>query len=304
MSKPLPPNPLLARLGYDADARLVIFHADDVGMCHGSNQAFVELSQFGIIQTGSIMPPCPWAPEILRICRDKRALDVGVHLTLTSEWDGYRWGPLGPRDDKSGLLDEEGYFWSTTEEVTTHADAAAAKAEMRTQVEFVRAWGVDFTHIDTHMGSAVGPTLIQYYVQLGLEYQTPVLLSRNLDKHTDGLELDSPAAAQWQELIQWAEGQGMLLPDWFRITPRYSTEMAQPTRAEVYEAILRDLPAGVTYFSLHPNQPDDIAIIAPDHAETRAFEYQYFQSARLQDFLAAENIVPIGYRQIRDLMRE
>ncbi|MEZ4658930.1 MAG: polysaccharide deacetylase family protein [Caldilineaceae bacterium] len=304
MSEQLPTNPLLARLGYDADARLVIFHADDVGMCHGSNQAFVELSQFAIIQTGSIMVPCPWASEILRICRDNPALDVGVHLTLTSEWDSYRWGPLSTRAAKSGLLDAEGYFWPSVEEVAAHADAAAAVAEMRAQIEFVRAWGVDFTHIDTHMGTAIAPNLIQHYVQLGLEYQTPVLLSRYLDKHTDGLEIDSLGAAQWRELIQWAEGQGMLLPDWFRITPRYSTEMDQPNRADVYEEILQALPPGVTYFSLHPNQPADIAMIAPDHAETRAFEYQYFQSARLQAFLAAENIVPIGYRQIRDLMRE
>ena len=96
----------------------------------------------------------------------------------------------------------------------------------------------------------------------------------------------------------------MFFPDWFRITPHYSAASAQASRAEVYEEMLRALPPGITYFSLHSNQPDDIAMIAPEHAETRAFEYAYFQSARLQEFLAAENIVPIGYRQIRDLMRE
>ena len=304
MLEQLLPNPLLPRLGYETDARLVIFHADDVGMCHGSNQAFVELSQFGIIKTGSIMSPCPWAPEILRICQNNPTLDVGVHLTLTSEWSGYRWGPLGTRAPEGGLLDADGYFWPSTAEVAAHADVAAIVAEMRAQIEFVQAWGVDFTHIDTHMGTAVGPAVIQHYVQLGLEYQTPVLLSRYLDKYTDGLELDSAGAHLWQELIRWAEAQGMFFPDWFRITPHYSAENAQITRAEVYEEMLRTLPPGITYFSLHPNLPDDIAMIAPGHAETRAFEYAYFQSARLQEFLAAENIVPIGYRQIRDLMRE
>ena len=80
------PNPLLAQLGYSPDARLVIFHADDVGMCHGSNRAFLDLQPAGIVRTGSIMAPCPWAPEILTACREQPDLDIGVHLTLNSEW--------------------------------------------------------------------------------------------------------------------------------------------------------------------------------------------------------------------------
>jgi predicted glycoside hydrolase/deacetylase ChbG (UPF0249 family) len=91
-------NPLVTQLGYPSDARLVIFHADDVGMCHGSNQAYLELCAAGILQTGSVMIPCPWSPELVQACQQNPTLDIGVHLTLTSEWAGYRWGPISTRD--------------------------------------------------------------------------------------------------------------------------------------------------------------------------------------------------------------
>src|SRR4051812_38475886 len=136
-------NPLISKLGYSPTDRLVIFHADDGGMCHGSNQALVDLSPGGIVKTGSIMTPCAWTPEMLQHCRTNPALDVGVHLTLTSEWDSYRWSPLTTRDPASGLLDQDGYFWQSTEQVRAKLNVKAAVAEMRAQIEKVLAAGVD-----------------------------------------------------------------------------------------------------------------------------------------------------------------
>ena len=140
------PNPLVTQLGYPADARLVIFHADDVGMCHGSNQAYLDLCAFGLLQTGSVMMPCPWAQELLQACQQNPALDMGVHLTLTSEWSGYRWGPISTRDPASGLIDAEGYFWHRVQPVQDHLRLDAA---FRFTARLV-AVGSELIHVHRH----------------------------------------------------------------------------------------------------------------------------------------------------------
>jgi chitin disaccharide deacetylase len=298
-------NALVTQLGYPPDARLVIFHADDVGMCHGSNQAYVELSTAGILQTGSVMVPCPWSPEVIAACQQNPALDMGVHLTLTSEWSGYRWGPLSTRDPESGLIDEAGYFWQRVAGVAEKLQVAAAVQEMRAQIERVRAAGIDFTHLDTHMGAAILPELVEHYVALGFAYGVPVLLPRRIDDYIRTLGLTSTDETTWLQLAETIEAKGMPLVDWFRITPAYHTnddDDDSEARVELYETILRELPPGVTYFSLHPNAPGDIETIVPERAYWRTFEYRYFQSQRLRDFLAAEQIIPIGYRAIRTVM--
>jgi len=295
-------NPLVTQLGYPADARLVIFHADDVGMCHGSNQAFLALSAAGIVQTGSVMVPCPWSPELLQAGQQNPALDIGVHLTLTSEWSGYRWGPISTREPTSGLLDDEGYFWPRVPGVQTHLQVAAAVQEMQAQIARVRMAGIDFTHLDTHMGAAMLPELVEEYVALGFTYGVPVLLPRQIDEYARTLGLAGPDEPAWLAFAAAVEARGMPLIDWFRITPGYHTSDREAGRAALYEELLHNLPPGVTYFSLHPNAPGDIETIVPERAYWRTFEYTYFQSSRLQAFLHAEQIIPISYRAIRTVM--
>lgn len=296
-------NPLVRALGYGPDDRLVIFHADDVGMCHGSNQAFVALSAVGVVQTGSVMMPCPWAPELLQWCQHEPSLDIGVHLTLTSEWSGYRWGPLSTRDPLSGLLDAEGYFPHRVEGLQAQLNVAAAVVEMQAQIERAQQAGIDFTHIDTHMGAAIIPALLDHYVAFGFTYGVPVLLPRQIDDYVRTLGLTGPDEGAWLAYAAAVEARGMPLVDWFRITPGYHLTDRAGDRATLYEALLADLPPGVTYFSLHPNAPGDIETIVPERAYWRTFEDVYFRSARLRTFLAAQQITPIGYRAIREVMR-
>jgi predicted glycoside hydrolase/deacetylase ChbG (UPF0249 family) len=296
-------NPLIARLGYAPDARLVIFHADDVGMCHGSNQAFLDLLDAGIVKCGSIMAPCPWAPEILDYCAANPQVDVGVHLTLNSEWSAYRWGPVGTRDATTGLVDPHGYFWQSPAQTQAALNTEAAVAELRAQLELVRMWGVDFTHIDTHMGAALHPALFPAYIELGIDYGVPVLMLRQLSDTVRDMGFADADDAEWAVFVAGLEARGMALVDHFGITPGYGAEESEGGRAELYETMLRNLPPGITYISLHPNAPGDIEAISPDRGHWRTFEAEYFRSARLHAFLAQEAIIPIGYREIRDALR-
>ncbi len=292
------PNPLLSRLGYDADTRLVIFHADDLGMSHGANQAFLELLEAGMVRCGSVMAPCPWAPEILRHAAAHPQVDLGVHLTLTSEWPGYRWGPLSTRQENSGLLDPQGYLWPTVEALAQHVHLAAAHRELEAQIAQVRRFGVNPTHLDNHMGFAKEPRLLEIYIQLGLDHGLPILLPRQVDPVLAHMGLTPEDPESWERRIRELEDRGMALVDWFRITPSHVSAHSDEERAALYESILDQLPPGITYFSLHPNAPGDVEPLSPEWAAWRVFEYRYFQSERLRRFLDDRGMVPIGYRDL------
>ena len=285
-------NPVIQKLGYPSDARLVIFHADDLGMTRSSNQAFLALHDAGIVKCGSIMLSCPWAADMIAIAADRPELDLGVHLALTCEFPNYRWGPMAPFALDSGLVMNHGRFWQTLEEFSRQMQPSAAITEMTAQVAYARTAGLNFTHIDTHMGSALIPELAQHYLALGIQYGVPLLITRHRLMQEYGAEQ-----------VEALESQGIPLVDDFRITLVYSKNPPVTPTADAYEAVLRNLPAGIFYFSLHPDMPGDIEVISPNSAAWRIFEHEYFQSERLRKFLEMEGIIPIGYREICALMR-
>ena len=146
-------------------SRRLIAHIDDVGMCHGANAAFVELFGRGFVTSGSVMVPCPWFPEAAAIAAADPALDVGVHLTLTSEQTPYRWRPLTAPPRSAGLTDEQGYFWPDVPRARK-ASPEAVEAEPRAQIETALAAGIDPSHFDAHMGTAQMPEFVAISRQL------------------------------------------------------------------------------------------------------------------------------------------
>ena len=141
------------RLGYPRDAKLLIVHADDLGMAHSVNAATIKAFETGLVSSGSIMVPCPWFSEIAAYARANPRADLGLHLTLTSEWTSFRWGPLSSKDRVSSLLDKDGYFYPLETDAASHADPKEVELEITAQVERARASGVQPTHLDSHMGT-------------------------------------------------------------------------------------------------------------------------------------------------------
>src|SRR6185503_14751982 len=117
------------RLGYARDAKLLIVHADDLGMAHSVNAASIKAFETGLVNSGSIMVPCPWLPEIAAYARKFPEADLGLHLTLTSEWNLFRWGPVLSKDRVPSLLTRDGYLYPTETEAASRADAREAEAE-------------------------------------------------------------------------------------------------------------------------------------------------------------------------------
>ncbi|HXQ73293.1 MAG TPA: ChbG/HpnK family deacetylase, partial [Pyrinomonadaceae bacterium] len=142
---------LAERLGYPADAKLLIVHADDLGMSHSVNIATLKAFETGLVNSGSIMVPCPWLSEIATYARAYPQADLGLHLTLTSEWTPFRWGPVTSKDRVASLLDKDGYFRLSESEAAKFADPKEVEMEIRAQIEKAKAMGIVPTHLDSHM---------------------------------------------------------------------------------------------------------------------------------------------------------
>lgn len=290
---------MFADLGFKADDRLVIIHADDVGMCNGANAAFRELSDLGSITSGAVMVPCPWFLDVLEMAEQNPALDIGVHLTLTSEWKSYRWGPISTTNKSSGLIDDQGYFWHRTPMLAERVVPEAAEIEMRTQIEKALDLGLDISHLDAHMGVAFIPQLFAIYVRLGKEYQLPILLPRITTDYTSVLDLGEPPLTLYQKAIEKMENAGWPIIDYFRMTPGVPSEEVR----SVYYDMLASLPKGLTFVALHPTCPGEIESIIPPRAHYRTDEYHLLRDPEFIKFLKDKGITAIGFRKLRDWLR-
>ncbi len=141
------------KLGYPKDAKLLILHADDIGVSHSVNAATIAAFEKKGITSASIQVPCPWFLEIATYAKAHPELDWGIHLTLTAEWKYYKWGGVLPADQISSLLDKDGYFYNSVEDFAQHAKPQEVEAELRAQIERALAFGIKITHLDSHMGA-------------------------------------------------------------------------------------------------------------------------------------------------------
>ncbi|MBN1666514.1 MAG: polysaccharide deacetylase family protein [Anaerolineales bacterium] len=295
------PNPALKKLGFSADERVVILHTDDIGMCQASLTAFADLWDFGLISSGATMVPCPWFLEAAKFCRANPQVDMGVHVTLTSEWETYRWGPISTRAPQSGLLDEQGFFYRSTAEAQEHGDPQAVQVEIQAQIERALAEGIPVTHMDTHMGSVASARFIPAYIQLALQYGLPPMILR-LDK-ASWLEMgmDEATAELAVQMINVIEEQGVPLLD--HIAALDLDRVTEPAERVTYaKQVLGDLKPGLTHFIIHPSSDTpELRAITPDWA-CRVADYAAFQSEDLRDFVRQCGIQVIGYRTLKELM--
>jgi len=165
------------KLGYPKGARVVILHVDDVGMSFDSNEGAINAMTEGVATSCSVMMPCSWVPAFVHYYKKHPKLDVGLHLTLTSEWSGYRWGPLSGKSSTPGLVDKEGDLWSSVEDVVKHSNADEVEKEIRAQLDRARTMGLEPTHLDSHMGTLFAtPEFLKRYIKVGIENHIPVML--------------------------------------------------------------------------------------------------------------------------------
>ena len=167
------------RLGYPADTKLLIIHADDLAIAHSEDAASLEALDKGYVTSASIIVPGPWLAEVADYAKAHPDADLGLHLALTSEWKTFRWGSVESKDKVPSLLDPAGALWPLTEDVRKNAKPQEVEREYRAQVQHALAVGIHPTHLDTHMGSALAtPEIVAVYVKIAHEFHLPILAPR------------------------------------------------------------------------------------------------------------------------------
>ncbi|MBI5367430.1 MAG: ChbG/HpnK family deacetylase [Planctomycetes bacterium] len=277
---PFESRSLVRELGFPPGTRVLLINADDAGLTPEVNRATVQVITAGLAGSATLLVPAPAAPEFVALAR-VRALDVGIHLCLNSEWgESLPFCPVLPLDRVPSLVGAGGRFVATLAQRDARARPAEVEAEFRAQIERARAWGLDPTHLDGHMGCYdYRPDLFAVALRIALEYALPLRVG-----------LFSPAARK----------RGVPCPERFAMF--YDTPAAQKKAA--YIRFLRALAPGVTELAIHVAE-DTPAWRALDPAEAalRTTDLAVFTDSELRAVLAEERIVTLGWRALRDLMR-
>lgn len=276
----LAPMGLAQRLGYDADARLLIITCDHLGAYHSANVASYEALRNGIATAASLMVPAPWSREAVR---GYRGSDVGVHLTLNAEYSCYRWSSI---TRSPSLHSGEGGFPRSTHDLWEHADVDEVRRECRAQIERAVVWGFDPTHLDSHLGAMVfRPELFDVYLDLALEFRLPVRLSSP--------ELEEGAGFPLRQL---AEDEGIVSPD-------RSVHLTGTDRMADFTALAASLEPGVTELSIQPALDTPELRALSDEPECRIGDHAVLTDPAARTVLADAGVHLLSWGALRDLQR-
>ena len=282
------PRTVQERLGHPATARLLVIHADDLGMAHSVNRATFEALEQGLITSASILVPCPWFPDVARWARAHPDADLGIHLALNSEWNGYRWGPVHSAGDVPSLIDPQGYLPLTEAMVVEKARIPEVERELRAQVDRARSAGIRLTHLDSHMATLFrSRELFDAYRRVGDSYGLPVLVERQGSR--------GGAQASWQPE-----------PDPDALIDRVISIAPGIDRAgwmAAYERLLTPLAAGVYQLIVHLGYDDEeMRAVTQGHvdwgAAWRQSDLDLIRSAAFRQFLQQQGFVLVTWREL------
>lgn len=299
------------KLGYPKGKKVIIFHIDDAGMSYEANQGTILAMEKGVANSASVMMPCGWVPAYMKYLQQHPNTDAGVHLTLTSEWKGYRWFPLSGRDKVPGLHDKEGAMWSNVASVVKNASADEVETEIRAQIARFRQFGVEPSHIDSHMGTLFGsPAFTERYVKVGIQEKIPVMFPAG---HATLIskERNSPAQEiqQFQQIGKMLWNAGLpVLDDLFADTYGWklaanvpnTEENLRKMKTEKYIELLKEAKPGITMVIMHCAAPSDNFKEITDSWPTRYGDFWAMLDPALKTFIEKEGIILTTWREMRE----
>lgn len=299
------------RLGYPKGTKVVIVHVDDVGMSFDSNEGAITAMTKGIATSCSVMMPCPWVPNYVHYLKDHPGTDAGLHLTLTSEWDEYRWGPLSGKSKVPGLVDKEGALWPEVADVVSHASPDEVETEIRAQIERAKDIGFTPTHMDTHMGTLFAtPAFMQRYVKLAMEYHIPVMFPAGhaslIAKQTGFTEAQMTAIRAvgkqlWDAGLPvlddiFNESYGWELP---KGTPVTDANL-QKFKTQKYMEAFNAMKPGITYLIMHCTLPSETFKHISASGNTRKGDMLAMINPELKKFVEKQGIILVSWKELSE----
>ncbi len=283
-------------------SKYLIVNADDYGLCNAANKAVAELFETGFLKSATVMMPCPGAKEAVQYSIDHPEYAIGVHLTLTSEWQKYRWKPL---TDGKSLLDEEGFMWHESDQVEKNTKYKEVETEVRAQIDLAHNMGMKPSHIDNHMGSlygiftgriSLGKLALRVCGDYGYAY-------RLFSKHDKRICMEGVPYFLYYILTpiinHWSKKFNVIIPDYLMF-PEWNNDMRESY--ETYRDIILkkwvDIPDGVTETFIHPSIEDDELKTITGRWKDRVWEYQLMKDPYVLEYLKEHGVELISYREL------
>jgi predicted glycoside hydrolase/deacetylase ChbG (UPF0249 family) len=285
-------TPTLAEtLGYPKDAKLLIIHADDLGMDYSIDRASFEALENHLVSSASAMVPCPWFTEVVEFAKKHPDADIGLHLTLNSEWMTYRWGPMAPREQVTSLLDPEGYLYRLSPGTVEKGQATEVEREIRAQIDFAIRHGLHPTHLDSHEGTLLErQDFYKVFVKVAHEYHLPFNANRAVLKSKGWQSMLSPGDIEQDAGLEVREGTAP--EDW----------------KQSYLRMLDEVKLGLTEMVVHLGYdcPELEAITAGynhHEAKWRQHDFDVVRSTEFKEAIRRNRIFVITWREIDRLLQ-
>lgn len=278
---------LQEQLGYPKTTKLLILHADDLGVAHSEDQASFYALEKTPVQSASIMVPCPWFPEAAAYAVAHPKADLGLHLTLTSEWKYLKWGPVAGRENVPHLVNQQGFLFSSVDSVLQSTNADEVEKELRAQIERAKQFGIDITHLDSHMGTLyANKDFLQVMLKLGREYQLPVMLNQQI------LLMNGDSVAHPNDVV---------IGNIYIESPQDYKNGAEA----YYTKVIQSLQPGVSLIIFHAAyNNDEMQGVTIDHSDYgaawRQDDFNFFTNEHCKTLLKQNNIQVITWREIRN----
>jgi len=283
---------LSEKLGYAKNTKLLIIHADDAGLSHSENMATIKSLEKGIVNSYSIMIPSPWFYEMATYTKNNYHLDNGIHLTLTCEWEVYKFGPVLPISEVPSLVDENGYFFKKTEQLKNNATLEDVEKELEAQIKKALKFGLKPTHIDSHMYSVgASSEYFKIYRNLGKKYKLPIMISKQL---MEMLGFNPDYNIQEGDLLIKKVHMGMF-------------KYFEPEKLKkYYSGIFENMVKGLNIILIHPafnnSEMKGITINHPNFgSDWRQIDYDFFISKEAKYKLKKNNIELITWNDIKKI---
>ncbi|HEY0770063.1 MAG TPA: polysaccharide deacetylase family protein [Sphingobacteriaceae bacterium] len=299
------------KLGYPKGSKVLILHVDDVGMSWDSNEGAINAIEKGVATSLSVMMPCPWVPGFIHYLKDHPKIDAGLHLTLTSEWKDYRWGPLKGKPAVPGLVDKEGALWPSVQEVVKNASADEVEQEIRAQLARAREAGFEPTHMDSHMGTLFAtPQFMERYISVGVENKIPVMfpgghstmISRQMNMTPElRTQLTQTGAMLWNAGLPVLDDLHNVSYGFeYRDDSSMSDAELQKIATKNYIQTIRDLKPGLTMVIMHCTSPSEVFSRISDSGRVRKADMLAMMDPEFKKFLEREKIILTTWREVKE----
>ena len=281
---------LAEKLGYLSTDKLLILHADDLGLSKSVNLASFKALKEGLVNSGSVMMPCDFISDVGEFAINNPEIDLGLHLTVTSEWRDYKWDGVANSSFISSMIDKKGNLFENKKKFTLNASTKDLKKELQAQIDLAKSIGIKPTHIDSHEGALFfDQNIFRTYLEIGEENQLPVFVPRDVAVHFDK-NFPKP------ENVVIVENFHMALPsleykDW----------------STYYIDIIDNLKPGLSEIIVHLGYDDmEMQQITIDHpnygSRWRNLDMDVVSSKNFRQALKDNNIKLVTWREIQNVI--